>query len=300
VLCNVIDALIVQRIRIQHLGIGALHLREVQVIDSNGNNRALNKEATQSSTSSGQDATLAVDGSETQTQSNTQWEQDAWWEIDLGEDVVVKEVIIFNSNTDNQEDRLSNAVISLFHSSGGAIGIYEIGDATGISKLSIPAGDFGDYTLAPSPPPTSSPTIGPTTANPTKVPTQLPTKRPTDPPTKKPTYNTACSDTDIDITVKILTDNYPSETAWRLDNLCTGQSRSVSVWEIYQLSNTHYTNTYCVNPGRWRFTITDSYGDGICCGYGHGSFKIFADGQQVAWGGHFSHSAVHEWGGSCN
>ena len=50
-------------------------------------------------------------------------------------------------------------------------------------------------------------------------------------------------------------------------------------------SNTTYTYTYCVpDTNCYIFTISDSWGDGICCGYGNGSYTISVDGNNVAVG----------------
>jgi len=40
----------------------------------------------------------------------------------------------------------------------------------------------------------------------------------------------------------------------------------------------------------YEFTINDSYGDGICCSYGEGSYSVTADGEVVASGGDFGSS----------
>merc|ERR1712119_2080 len=37
-------------------------------------------------------------------------------------------------------------------------------------------------------------------------------------------------------------------------------------------------------------TITDAYGDGICCSYGNGGYKIMVDGTEVISGGDFGNS----------
>jgi hypothetical protein len=44
-----------------------------------------------------------------------------------------------------------------------------------------------------------------------------------------------------------------------------------------------------------RFDIHDSYGDGICCGYGLGSYVITLNGTQVASGGQFATLASHSF-----
>jgi hypothetical protein len=57
-------AVLVHKVRVQLEGRNYLHMREVQVYDTSGVNRALNKSASQSSTytSSGDEASKAVNG----------------------------------------------------------------------------------------------------------------------------------------------------------------------------------------------------------------------------------------------
>ena len=44
----------------------------------------------------------------------------------------------------------------------------------------------------------------------------------------------------------------------------------------------------CLDGGvLYEFDITDSYGDGMCCAYGEGSFTILIDGDILATGGDF-------------
>ena len=46
-----------------------------------------------------------------------------------------------------------------------------------------------------------------------------------------------------------------------------------------------------MDSGCYRFTIYDSYGDGICCSYGNGSYDLFDDdGILIANGGDFGSS----------
>ena len=47
-----------------------------------------------------------------------------------------------------------------------------------------------------------------------------------------------------------------------------------------------------VNPGTYVFGITDTFGDGICCAFGGGSFTLTVDGQEVISGGAFSTFAL--------
>merc|ERR1712137_40682 len=66
----------------------------------------------------------------------------------------------------------------------------------------------------------------------------------------------------------------------------------------YQNSNTEYLEEKCVPPGNYEFTIEDSYGDGICCSYGEGSYVVKYEGVVEAEGGEFTGSEATTFG-SC-
>lgn len=74
------------------------------------------------------------------------------------------------------------------------------------------------------------------------------------------------------ITVNILTDDYGSETTWELIN--NSNSQVVASGGPYD-SNTNYSTYVCVQSSDcFTFNIYDSYGDGICCSYGNGTYEI--------------------------
>ncbi len=89
-----------------------------------------------------------------------------------------------------------------------------------------------------------------------------------------------CPGGEILVTVEIVPDNYPDEIAWNLayaggDNILSGTSQGV---------------TACVLSGTCLiFTISDTYGDGICCTGGNGSYTLYFDGQEVATGGDYGY-----------
>ena len=86
-----------------------------------------------------------------------------------------------------------------------------------------------------------------------------------------------CVEGESEVVVQILTDNYPGETTWTLSDasgvLLTGGP--------YSANNTTYTASACIpntgDPTCLQFVIDDSYGDGICCGYGNGAFTLLID-----------------------
>lgn len=93
-----------------------------------------------------------------------------------------------------------------------------------------------------------------------------------------------CTDT----TLTLNTDNYGYETSWSLNDSDNSEISSGSGYR----SNRAYTESFCLNNGEYTFTINDSYGDGICCGYGNGAYEISADGAVLANGGEFNASEV--------
>jgi len=125
-------------------------------------------------------------------------------------------------------------------------------------------------------------------------------------PTAAPTTNTFCDDQPDKKSLKVIvgTDNYSSETSWTLVNQCTGQTQQSSAVDLgspaYPASNTEFSNQFCIPEAEYIFTISDSYGDGICCGYGQGWYRVEHGGDEVATGGEFGSSESSEAFGSCN
>jgi len=120
---------------------------------------------------------------------------------------------------------------------------------------------------------------------------------PSPPPTPGPTA-TPCPEAEV--TVDILTDAYPKETSWILLNTCSGDvvQESVAADTQYQAQNTQYSDRYCVPSAVYRFSIFDAYGDGMCCGYGSGSYSVAYDGKVEASGGDYQSSETSVFG-SC-
>ena len=87
------------------------------------------------------------------------------------------------------------------------------------------------------------------------------------------------------ITVNTTTDNYGYETNWTLVN----SSGAVILTGGSYDNNTSYTvDATCVADDCYTFTITDDYGDGICCSQGNGFYEILVDGVVSTSGGEFT------------
>jgi len=122
-----------------------------------------------------------------------------------------------------------------------------------------------------------------------------PTNAPTPaPPTPAPTPCIRDS-----LKVLITTDNYPLETSWKLTNNCNGGEELSKSAGFYTSQNTEYGTEECVPAAEYTFEISDSYGDGICCGYGSGSYSVEYKGNEVASGGQFGQSQSTTFG-TCN
>lgn len=94
-----------------------------------------------------------------------------------------------------------------------------------------------------------------------------------------------------DLTLTILTDNYPGETTWEVTNL---DGAVVAAGGPYAASATEYVEQVCIDPGCYVVTIYDSWGDGICCSYGSGQYTISSNGVVLGSGGEFASSESTE------
>jgi len=95
-----------------------------------------------------------------------------------------------------------------------------------------------------------------------------------------------------DVTLNLATDKYGSETSWELKNAGGSVLYSGSGYNDYS----DYTQALVLSDGDYEFIIYDSYGDGICCSYGNGSYTL-TDGNnsQIVSGGEFSSSETTEF-----
>ncbi len=104
----------------------------------------------------------------------------------------------------------------------------------------------------------------------------------------------SCNDTSAALT--LVTDNYGSETSWSLKN---SASQTLYSGSDYQ-SNTNNEVEMCLADGSYTLEVSDSYGDGMCCSVGNGSYSLSVNGTVVASGGDFQASQSTEFtiGGS--
>ncbi|MGB0523530.1 MAG: T9SS type A sorting domain-containing protein, partial [Flammeovirgaceae bacterium] len=88
------------------------------------------------------------------------------------------------------------------------------------------------------------------------------------------------------VVLTLVTDNYGSETSWELRN---SSGTAIATGSGYG-NNQTYTETFNLAAGCYDFVINDSYGDGICCSYGNGSYALTEGSTTLASGGSFGSS----------
>ena len=155
-------------------------------------------------------------------------------------------------------------------------------------------------TLSPSISPTTKPTLTPSkspelkpTTSPTLVPTGTPSKQPTNKPTPDQSVlnpKNGCYGGDVKLKVEVRADKYNDDTGWDLvdDTGTTIMSQAQNTFgkEEYKMKEK------CVPHGTYTFKIVDKYGDGICCRYGLGFFRVWLDDREVLNGGSFNKEVV--------
>jgi len=95
--------------------------------------------------------------------------------------------------------------------------------------------------------------------------------------------------TDNELTLALQLDDYPEETTWEIVD-ATGTV--VAFGGTYDgQENELLTINVCLAEGCYDFVLNDTYGDGICCDYGNGSYSLENEaGEVLALGGSFSYS----------
>ena len=104
--------------------------------------------------------------------------------------------------------------------------------------------------------------------------------------------NGTCTYPCSDVTVTILTDNYPGETTWTVTN---GSGTTVMSGGPYSTTGTTFNETACLEVGCYTLNVFDSYGDGICCAFGNGSYTVKVDGVDILTGGEFGTSITENF-----
>lgn len=77
-------------------------------------------------------------------------------------------------------------------------------------------------------------------------------------------------------------DNYSDETHWTISDANNIQNYTTGLgWDAMDY------DSFCASPGDYAFTIYDTYGDGMCCSEGDGSYEVYIDNELLVSGGNF-------------
>ena len=93
----------------------------------------------------------------------------------------------------------------------------------------------------------------------------------------------------IDIAISITFDNYPEETSWTIED---ENNNTVASGGTYggEADGSTIIISECLPAGCYDFTISDTYGDGICCNFGNGSYDVSVCGGSSVSGSTFGSS----------
>ena len=108
-----------------------------------------------------------------------------------------------------------------------------------------------------------------------------------------------CSSNETEIIISITTDDFPLETSWQLVDQ-NGQGFFISPGDLDSTNTTYTWNICATDSNCYQFTISDTYGDGICCTWGAGSYNVTYGGSLVANGGSFNSSETTFNLGNCS
>ncbi|WP_217704370.1 T9SS type A sorting domain-containing protein [Aquimarina sp. TRL1] len=90
-----------------------------------------------------------------------------------------------------------------------------------------------------------------------------------------------------DVTVTITFDNYPQETSWKITDGTGAEVASKTYSNANPDGSTVVENIRGLSEGTYTFTIEDSFGDGICCSQGEGSYTVASASGEIVSGGDF-------------
>ncbi|WP_199185051.1 T9SS type A sorting domain-containing protein [Aquimarina sp. I32.4] len=98
-----------------------------------------------------------------------------------------------------------------------------------------------------------------------------------------------------DLTLNITFDNYPQETSWMLKDAAGTTIASKSYSTANPDGSTVTEAITGLAGGNYVFAISDSFGDGICCSYGNGSYTLSSSAGTIVTGGQFTSSEITEF-----
>ena len=88
-----------------------------------------------------------------------------------------------------------------------------------------------------------------------------------------------CTCDGVDVTVTVNFDNYPEETSWEISSGNTTVFNGGTYPNAPDGSTSSFSQ--CLADGCYTFTMSDSYGDGLCCSYGTGSYTVSDESDNI-------------------
>jgi len=106
----------------------------------------------------------------------------------------------------------------------------------------------------------------------------------------------ACPCFDTPVQIVLVVDNYASETTWSVVDASGNVVGSGGPYADGQ-NGAVGTFDFCLTDGCYDFIINDSYGDGICCEYGNGSYTVtnLDDNSVLVSGGEFGSTETQQF-----
>ena len=74
--------------------------------------------------------------------------------------------------------------------------------------------------------------------------------------------------------MEFMTDLYPLDTSWIIEDMCTNSIVMEVTQGEYVYYSTLFTKDKITESSKFKLTIKDSHGDGICCDQGRGSYDL--------------------------
>lgn len=97
---------------------------------------------------------------------------------------------------------------------------------------------------------------------------------------------------EVKLTIKF--DNYPEETSWNLRNSAGSIVESGGTYGSEADGSTLVIDM-CLDSGCYNLTMKDTYGDGMCCGYGSGSYTLTDSSGILVSGASFGSSEIRNF-----